>query len=82
MPRYFFAVRGTAKEEDDPHGTVLQDDWAALSYAERAIAQLQKEDGYDDPGMTMIVRNDRHQRVWSIGPRVGGGVNASWNVSH
>ena len=51
MPKYFFAVRGTAGEKDDPHGTVLPNDAAALSYAERTIAELQKEEGYDDPGM-------------------------------
>jgi hypothetical protein len=68
----FFAIRGTAKEEDDPHGTVLPSDMAALSYAEGAIAQLQKEDGYGNPGMTMIVQNDTHQRVWSIPFRPAG----------
>ena len=62
MPKYFFAVRGTAGEKDDPHGTVLPNDAAALSYAERTIAELQKEEGYD----IMIVRNHTHQMVWSI----------------
>ena len=66
MPRYFFAVRGTAGEKDDPHGTILPNDAAALSYAERTIAELPKEESYDDPGMIMIVRNHRHQMVWSI----------------
>jgi hypothetical protein len=66
VPRYFFAVQGTAKEEDDPQGTVLPNDAAAFSCAERAIAQLQKEGGHDEPAMIMIVRNDMHQRVWSI----------------
>ncbi len=66
MSRYFFAIRGTAGEEDDPHGTILPNDAAALSYAERTIAELQKEEGYDDPGLMMIVRNDKHRMVWSI----------------
>jgi hypothetical protein len=66
MPRYFFAVRGTAGEKDDPNGTILPNDAAALSYAERTIAELPKEEGYDDPGMIMIVRNHKHQMVWSI----------------
>ena len=47
MPQYFSAIRGIAKEEDDPHGRILPNDAAALSYAEFAIAQLQKERGYD-----------------------------------
>ncbi len=66
MPRYFFAIRGTAGEKDDPHGTILPNDAAALSYAERTIAELQKEEGYGDPGMIMIVRNHTRQMVWSI----------------
>jgi hypothetical protein len=66
MPRYFFVVRGTAGEKDDPHGTILPNDAAALSYAERTIAELPKEEGYYDPGMIIIVRNHTHQMVWSI----------------
>ena len=65
-PGIFFAVRGTAGEKDDPHGTILPNDAAALSYAERTIAELPKEESYDDPGMIMIVRNHTHQMVWSI----------------
>jgi hypothetical protein len=66
MPRYFFTIRGTAGEKDDPHGTILPNDAAAFSSAERTIAELQKEEGYDDPGMIMIVRNHTHQMVWWI----------------
>jgi hypothetical protein len=66
MPRYFFAIRGTDGEKDDPHGTILPNDAAAFSYAEHTIAELPKKVGYDDSGMTMIVRNHRHQMVWSI----------------
>jgi hypothetical protein len=66
MPRYFFAIRGTAGEKDDPRGTILPNDAAALSYAERTIAEIQKEEGYDDLGKIMIVRNLTHQMVWSI----------------
>ncbi len=42
------------------------DDIAALAYAERIILELQKHGGHDDPAMTMIVRNDADQMVWSI----------------
>jgi hypothetical protein len=66
MPRYFFTIRGTAGEKDDPHGTILPNDAAALSYAECTIAELQKEEGYGDPGLIMIVRNHTHQIIWSI----------------
>jgi hypothetical protein len=66
VPRYFFTIRETGRKGDDPHGTILPDDAAALSYAEHTILELQKEGGYDDPAMTMIVRNDADQMVWSI----------------
>jgi hypothetical protein len=52
---------------DDPHGTILPNDSAALLHAERMITQLrEKSESYDDPGMIMFVRNDVHKLVWSI----------------
>jgi hypothetical protein len=45
---------------------ILPNDAAALAKAERMLAQLQKENGYDDPGMTMIVQNEIRDVVWSI----------------
>jgi hypothetical protein len=45
---------------------ILPSDAAALANAERLIAQLQSENGYDDPAMTMIVQNEIRDRVWSI----------------
>jgi hypothetical protein len=66
MPRYFFAIRGTDQEEDDPHGTILSTDAEALSYAVRTIAQLRKENAYDDPAMTMVVQNAMREMIWSI----------------
>jgi hypothetical protein len=35
MPRYFFVVRSSGMEVDDPVGTTLPDDAAAIAYAER-----------------------------------------------
>ena len=62
VPRYFFAVRWPdGRKQDDPHGTFLPNEAAALSYAERAIESLRKEHGYDDPGLMMLVRNERQQ---------------------
>ena len=67
MPRYFFPIRGTdQEEEDDPHGTILSNDAEALSYAERTIVQLRKENAYDDPAMTMVVQNAMREMIWSI----------------
>ena len=45
---------------------ILPSDAAALSNAERMLAQLQKENGYDDPGITMVVQNEVRDMVWSI----------------
>jgi hypothetical protein len=45
---------------------ILPSDAAALAKAERMLAQLQKENGYDDPGITMVVQNESRDMVWSI----------------
>jgi hypothetical protein len=70
VPRYFFVLRGTVGKGDDApilsDDVILPSDAAALSNAERMLAQLQKEKGYDDPGMTMIVQNEIRDMVWSI----------------
>ena len=67
VPRYFFAIRWPdGKTQDDPNGAFLPNEAAALSYAERTIENLRKENGYDDPGLMMLVRNERQQTVLSI----------------
>jgi hypothetical protein len=66
VPRYFFVLR---KGHDAPilsNDVILPNDAAALSNAERMLAQLRRENGYDDPGMTMIVQNESRDMVWSI----------------
>jgi hypothetical protein len=57
VPRYFFVLR---KGHDAPilsNDVILPNDAAAFSNA---------ENGYDDPGMTMIVQNESRDMVWSI----------------
>jgi hypothetical protein len=50
VPQYIFVVqRSDQKEEGDPRAVSLPNDAAALRYAERTIAELQKERGYCDP---------------------------------
>jgi hypothetical protein len=67
VPRYFFAIRWLdGKTQDDPNGASLPNEEAALSYAERTIESLRKENGYDDPGLIMLVRNEKQQTVLSI----------------
>jgi len=67
MPRYFFTIRWPdGGVEDDPHGTILPNDSAALAYAERTIKELQREDGYHDPGLMMMVKTETRQTVLSL----------------
>jgi hypothetical protein len=66
MPRYFFIAQRPDIEKDDPHGTILPDDAAALLYAERIIGDLRKAGGGNNDGLTVIVRNERLERVLSI----------------
>ena len=47
VPRCFFAIRWPdGRKQDDPDGTFLPNEAAALAYAERAIESLRKENGY------------------------------------
>ena len=49
MPRYFFVVACADKqEESDPPAMFFLNDVEALRYAERTIAELQKEKSYHD----------------------------------
>jgi hypothetical protein len=67
MPRYFFTIRRPGSEfEDDPGGMILPNDAAALSHAAHAIRELQKREGYDDPRLMMIVKNETRQPLLSL----------------
>ena len=73
MPRYFFTIQASNRDvENDPSGTVLPNNTAALSHAECMIRQLQKERGYGDPGLTLLVK-DESQRTILFLPFVAGG---------
>jgi len=63
---YFFILRWPDREHDDAHGTPLPDDDAARSYARRVIRELKEGGGYDDPGLTMVVKNDDGHTVCLI----------------
>jgi hypothetical protein len=45
---------------------ILPNDGVALAKALRILAQLQMENDYDDPGITMVVQNEIRDMVWSI----------------
>jgi hypothetical protein len=67
VPRYFFAIRMPGEEcEDDPHGTILPNDAEALSYAERTIRELRREDDYKNQGLMMIVTDETRSMVLAL----------------
>lgn len=64
MPRYFFAIQASNGDlEDDRISEALPDITAALAHAERMISELQKEGGYDDPGLKMFVKDESQRTV-------------------
>ena len=67
MPQYFFAIHKEDRVEDDPDGTYLPDDAAALAYAEYTIRELRKKSSYkDDLTLMMIVEDEARQMVLSL----------------
>ena len=67
MPRYFFVVqRGDQQKEPEPAAKILPNDAEALRYAERTIAELQKEKGYRDPAGFIIVRNEKNETILTV----------------
>lgn len=65
MPQYFFKI-SDGEFEGDPDGTNLPNIAAALSYAECAINELRSENGFDDPGLMLIVENDARQTALAL----------------
>ncbi len=63
---YYFDVRGYGDFNDDRGGKLMPNDEAALDYAFRMIRELRQIGGYDDAGLTLIVRNAAGQTVFSI----------------
>jgi hypothetical protein len=66
MPRYFFTIHGQDRVTDDPEGTYLPDESAALSYADYTIRELRKKSGYDDLSLMMIVKDQPGHTVLSL----------------
>ena len=63
VQRYFFGVRWSDHEDDDPNGTLLSDNAAALNYADRLIRELKKGSRYNDPNLMVIVQKNGTKRV-------------------
>ena len=66
MQRYFFVIQWPTEEHDDHTGTLLVGDDAAVSYAIRIIRELKVGGGYDDDGLTMIVKKAGGSTIASI----------------
>jgi hypothetical protein len=66
MRRYFFTIHGQDGVADDPEGTYLPDEAAALSYAEYTIRELRKKSGHNDLALMMFVKDQAGQTVLSL----------------
>ena len=64
--RYFFTIHGQDRVADDPEGTYLPDEAAALSHAEYTIRELRKKSVYNDLALMMFVRDQAGQTVFVI----------------
>ena len=67
MQRYFFIIRfGDGREHGDDEGTMLANDEAARTYAERVISELIDDPGYTDPGLRMVVTDEAERQIFEI----------------
>ena len=57
MPRYFFVVTYADHQIDDPDGTLLPADTAAIEYARRIINDLREERRPEEPEPSIAVKN-------------------------
>lgn len=66
VQRYFFGIRWSDHEDDDPNGALLRDNAAALNYADRLIGELKEGGRYNDPNLMVIVSDGMKKIVLSI----------------
>jgi hypothetical protein len=64
MPRYFFTVTYPDQEIDDPKGTLLLTDNAAIEFARRVIADPREDQEPENHGPTMVVENEAGEIVY------------------
>jgi hypothetical protein len=62
---YFFDIRD-GETHYDRGRKLMPNDEAALAYARRIIRELRDTGGYDDPALTLIVRNATGRTLFSI----------------
>jgi hypothetical protein len=66
MRRYFFTIRWPDRHDLDEHGTLLENDAAALDYACAIVRKLLARGGYENPGLVLQVSCEGRQMVHSI----------------
>lgn len=64
VPRYFFILCGSNGDISTDHrGVVLPDVQAARLHADRMIKKLREQSGYDDPSLTIQVKDEAGQTI-------------------
>jgi hypothetical protein len=66
MRRYFFMIRWPDRDDTDEHGTLLENDAAALDHACAMVRELRAHGGYENPGLVLQVSCEARQMVHSI----------------
>ncbi len=63
MARYYFILQWPDHEHKDPEGTDLPGPEAARAYARRIVRELKEGGGYDDPRLTVVVRDSNGKTI-------------------
>jgi hypothetical protein len=66
MLRYFFVVQGLHEEIDDPEGTLMASDNAAIALGLKFIHEIKKDRGIDYRDWNLVVRDANGRTVISI----------------
>ena len=69
MPRYFFVVTYADHQIDDPDGTLLPADTAAIEYARRIINDLREERRPEEPEPSIAVKNAAGEVIYRFPAR-------------
>ena len=64
MPRYFFVVTYADHQIDDPDGTLLPADTAAIEYARKIINNLREERRPEEPQPSIAVKNEAGEVIY------------------
>lgn len=54
------------QEHADLSGADFADDEVARSYALQVIDELKRDDGFDHPGLKVVVKNEKSETLFSV----------------